>query len=90
MSEESQYGIALYINSKLDEYRKNNRGLLIITHSKWLVRTINADKFINIEGMTKDEWLNREIIPTDFETLKDDSSDLQDAIEKRMRGNNII
>ena len=85
MSEESQYGIALYINSKLEEYKKKNRGLLIITHSKWLVKTINADVFLNIEGMTKDEWLNREIVPTDFKQLGKDSSSLYSEIEKRIK-----
>ena len=83
MSEESQYGIALYINSKLEEYKKKNRGLLIITHSKWLVRVINADTFLNVEGMTKEEWLNREIIPTDFKRLKKDSSALFREIQNR-------
>ena len=87
MSEESQYGIALYINKHLREYLKSNHGLLIITHSRWLVRTIceNEHEFINIEGMTRDEWLNREIIPTDFDKLKNDSDMLYREIQKRLK-----
>lgn len=86
MSEESQLGVALYINKHLEEFRKNNRGLLIITHSKHLVRNINADVFLNIEGMSRDEWLNREIIPTDFEELDKDSSALFREVQRRLSG----
>lgn len=84
MSEESQYGIALYINKHLDEFKQKNRGMLIITHSRWLVRNIDADEFINIDGMTKEEWLNREIIPTDFDELDKQSSKLFHALQDKM------
>lgn len=84
MSEESQYGIALYINKHLDEFKQKNRGMLIITHSRWLVRNIDADEFINIDGMTKEEWLNREIIPTDFDELNNQSSKLFRALQDKM------
>jgi predicted ATPase len=84
MSEESQYGVALYINKQLEEFRKNNKGLLIITHSKYIARYVDADEFINIEGMTKQEWLDREIVPTDFDSLDRDSSELFRALQDRM------
>lgn len=84
MSEESQYGVALYINKQLEEFRKNNKGLLIITHSKYIARYVDADEFINIEGMTKQEWLDREIVPTDFGSLDRDSSELFRALQDRM------
>jgi predicted ATPase len=84
MSEESQYGVALYINKQLEEFRKNNKGLLIITHSKYIARYVDADEFINIEGMTKQEWLDREIVPTDFDSLDHDSSELFRALQDRM------
>lgn len=84
MSEESQYGIALYINRQLEEFRKKNRGLLIITHSKYVVRHVKADEFINLEGMTKQEWLDREIVPTDFDSLDHDSNELFRALQDKM------
>lgn len=84
MSEESQCGAALYINKQLEEFRKNNRGLLIITHSRHIVRYVDADEFINIEGTTKQEWLDREIIPTDFDSLDHDSSELFRALQDKM------
>lgn len=85
MAEESQLGIALYINKHLEQYRKNNKGLLIITHSKYLVSTIQADNFINLEGMTKEEWLNRPIIATDFDQLQADSQALFQEIQSRSK-----
>lgn len=85
MSEESQLGIAMYINEHLKQFRENNKGMLIITHSRHLVRHIEADAFVNLEGMTKEQWLNREIIPTDFEALKKDSDALFNEIEKRIK-----
>lgn len=85
MSEESQYGIALHINKYLDEFRKNNHGMLIITHSRWLVKYVDADDFINMEGMTKEEWLNREIVPTDFTELAEQSNALFRALDDKMR-----
>lgn len=84
MSEESQYGVALYINKQLEEFRKNNKGLLIITHSRYIARYVDADEFINIEGMTKQEWLDRDIVPTDFDSLDRDSSELFRALQDRM------
>jgi hypothetical protein len=76
--------IALYINRQLEEFRKNNKGLLIITHSRYIARYVDADEFINIEGMTKQEWLDREIVPTDFDSLDRDSSELFRALQDRM------
>lgn len=84
MSEESQYGVALYINRQLEEFRKNNKGLLIITHSKYIARYVDADEFVNIEGMTKQEWLDREIVPTDFDSLDRDSTELFRALQDKM------
>ena len=84
MSEESQYGVALYINKQLEEFCKSNKGLLIITHSRYIVKHVKADEFINLEGMTKQEWLDREIVPTDFDSLDRDSNDLFRALQDKM------
>lgn len=84
MSEESQLGMAMYLNEHLHDYMEKNKGMLIITHSRLLARTITSDDFINIEGMSRDEWINREIIPTDFSVLEKESNDLFCALEKRI------
>jgi hypothetical protein len=34
-------------------------GILIITHSKLIAKNIIFDDFINLDGFTYDEWINR-------------------------------
>lgn len=78
MADESQLGIALYLKSKVPEILENSLGIMIITHSKFVVRELkeNADFFYTDYDMTADEWLNRDIIPTNFEDLRIQSIDL--------------
>lgn len=71
MSKEVQMGMCLYINTLIPEILENNYGLLIITHSDVVVKTIKHDKFINIEGMNEDEWLSREIVPVNPEDVSE-------------------
>lgn len=63
--EEVQLGIANFINSKKEYFEKYTLGVLIITHSKHIVKNIECDEFFNLEGKTKEEWLNREIVAKD-------------------------
>lgn len=70
MSEELQIGFCNMLNKKLPEILEKNFGIMVITHSRHVVNTLNHDNFMNIEGMTEDEWINREIIPIEPEDLK--------------------
>jgi hypothetical protein len=85
MSKEVQTGTCLWLNGILDPetVRDKTYGVLLITHSDTVVRTIRHDKFINIDGMTEEEWLNREIVPVTPDELKNWSSALYAAIGKR-------
>ena len=86
MSAESIAGICEFLNKKFQEIdRKKCYGVLVITHSDRVVRTLNHDAFVNLEGMSEEEWLNREIVPTDFEQLDKDSMDLFCAIRDRSK-----
>lgn len=78
MAEESQLGIALYLKDKLPEIYENSLGLMIITHSKIIVKELkeSADFIYTDCEMTVDEWLNRDIIATDFEELEKQSMEL--------------
>lgn len=78
MADESQLGIALLLKSRLSEILENSLGIMIITHSKFVVRELrdNADFFYTDYVMTADEWLERKIIPTDFEDLRIQSMNL--------------
>ena len=70
-SEETIVALASYINERLQKFiaDKKIEGAMIITHSRLGIKHIKFDHFMNIEGKTYEEWLNREIIPTDLEEL---------------------
>lgn len=78
MADESQLGIALFLKRRLSEILENSLGIMIITHSKFVVRELKdkADFFYTDYDMTADEWLERKIIPTDFEDLRIQSMNL--------------
>ena len=68
--EETILALVLYINERLKMLiKKGLEGAIIITHSRLGVKNLEFDHFVNLEGMSKDEWLNREVIPTDLEKL---------------------
>jgi predicted ATPase len=84
MGEELQLSIANYINSIKDEVLKKSYGLLVITHSRIVAKTLKEDAFFNIDGIeTKEEWLNREIVPTDLDQFEEDCDELFVAIRDR-------
>ena len=83
MSVESILGIVKFINEKYEEIKDKVYGMMVITHSDVVVKNLKHDCFLNIEGMTEDEWINREIVPTDFEKLRDEAIGLMHAIEDR-------
>jgi energy-coupling factor transporter ATP-binding protein EcfA2 len=85
MSKEVQAGTCIWLNEILnpETVRDKTYGVLLITHSDTVVRTIRHDSFINIDGMTEEEWLNREIVPVTPDELKNWSSALYAAIGKR-------
>lgn len=61
----------------------NHMGVLIITHNRYVVNNLKSDLFLNMEGMSKDEWLNRPIIPTNIEDFKQESLDLWRYVESK-------
>lgn len=86
MGEELQLSIANYINSIKDEVLKKSYGLLVITHSRIVAKTLKEDAFFNIDGIeTKEEWLNREIVPTDLDQFEEDCDELFVAIRDRSK-----
>lgn len=88
MGEELQLSIANYINSIKDEVLKKSYGLLVITHSRIVAKTLKEDAFFNIDGIeTKEEWLNREIVPTDLDQFEEDCDELFVAIRDRSKKN---
>ena len=85
MSEELQIGFCQMLNKKLPELLEKNFGIMIITHSRHVVNTLNHDNFMNIEGMTEEEWVNREIVPIDPEDLEKWAYELFKTIRGRSK-----
>lgn len=87
MADESQLGIALFLKDKLSKILENSLGIMIITHSKFVVKELkdNADFFYTDYDMTADEWLERKIIPTDFEDLRIHSMNLMRRLNDWLR-----
>lgn len=87
MGEELIAAMVIFLNETLPQL-KEIFGVLIITHSRSIVQNLTIDfDFYNIEGMNKDQWLNRVIIPQDIKKLSEDSHKLFLAIERRMKEN---
>jgi ATPase subunit of ABC transporter with duplicated ATPase domains len=75
MGEEMVLALIDYLNNAFNPLPEFCLGVLIITHNRVIVKNLNAE-FLNLENMSKDEWLNREIVPTDLNKFKEDSLNL--------------
>lgn len=82
-SEETVLALIIELNEILKELKTKNIGVLVITHSRLVVERLNNDHFINLEGKKQEEWLNRNIEPTDLNKLRE--NDLFKAIQNRMK-----
>ena len=83
MSRESQLAVCNWLKKKIPEINKKSYGLLIITHSEFVVEQLkDVCDFMDLNnpGRTADEWINREIAPTDFEQLDEDTHQLFHAL----------
>ncbi len=87
MAREPQVSIARYIKMRFEECRDRMYGLLVTTHSEDIVKElIDVAAFIDINGCEDAKsWLNREIIPTDFEQLTKESNELYQAINENSK-----
>lgn len=86
MGEETVFGLVDHLNKSFNPLTSNIHGVLVITHSR-IIATHLQGEFINIEGMSREEWLTRKVVPTDLEQLKKDSNELFDAIQTRINDN---
>lgn len=84
MSKESLLGLTNYLKTRFSDILNYTYGMLIITHSEFLVNELAADvTFLNMDGIqTANEWINRPIIPTNFQTLSEESIALYRRLTK--------
>ena len=84
-SEETILCFIDYLNKELKEIKELGIGVLIITHSRIVVEKLNSDSFVDLQELTKEQWLNRKIIPTTIEELE--NNDFFKAIRGSLSGN---
>ena len=78
MSKESQLGLTSYLKENKDTILHNSKSMYIITHSEFLVKELESIyTFLNMNGYkTINEWINKTIIPINFNVLQEKSSEL--------------
>lgn len=81
MGEELVLGLAEFLNENLN---KVSHGVMVITHSRILVEHLKHDVFINIDGLTREQWLTRDLIASDLEDVSEQSNILFRAIQDRI------
>lgn len=90
MSQESVMGILNYFKSQLPTWLDNTLGILVITHSPIVAKELCEIKDCQFFDLGYNEvnqdihkWLNRTIVPTDFEWLNHWSLELYRKINDR-------
>jgi energy-coupling factor transporter ATP-binding protein EcfA2 len=89
-SKEIQLSICEAINSFVIK-KKNEcdfKGMLIITHSELICNIVNHDAFINLNGLSEKEWIERDLIIYDLEDLQNNSNLLHSVVQKRINEKN--
>ena len=79
MGEEMVMALVIKLNAMFNPLPAGCNGVLLITHNRYLVKNI-VGEFLNMEGQSRDEWLNRELVPTDIKKFEEDSLGLYRAI----------
>lgn len=87
LSKETLLGMCQMLETEMERILKNSYGILLITHSDEVVRNLKHGSFINIEGLTEEEWLNREVEPVNPDDIERWSNALYAGIRKRQKKN---
>lgn len=87
MGEELQLGIADYLNDEIAKLKALGKGCLIICHSRLIAKNVIHDNFINLDGMTEDEWLNRVPKKISIQEFRDFSNALFENVRDRQNAN---
>jgi Fe-S cluster assembly ATPase SufC len=87
MGKEMLLGLINSIKEEIEARKKKKtfHGIAFITHSEFFIDNMPHDVFINLEGMTYEEWKNREIKAIDPKKLDTWCYAMWGAIENRIR-----
>lgn len=86
MSESLRMSLGHWLNKRLPEVLENNLAVMVITHSKEIVREITAEHdFINIQGLTEEEWLDKKPEMIDLDAWEKRNDELFKALQSRLK-----
>lgn len=87
MGAEMLLGLIEFMRGEIDKQKAEGKflGLMFITHSTFFIDNMPHDEFLNLEGMTYDQWKNRPIKAINPDKLAAWCSDMWRAIEKRLK-----
>lgn len=86
MSDSLQASIGVWLSEKLQEVITRNKGVLIITHSKHLVRNLNINHvFVNMQGKSEEEWLIEKPQLIDLEEYEAKNDALFKLLQKHLK-----
>lgn len=87
MGKEMLLGLIEELNERISVMKAEGKfqGIMFITHSDFFIDYITYDRFINLEGLTYDQWKNREIKAISPKKLSDWSLEMWRAIQKRLK-----
>lgn len=71
MSQDLQKSIGIYLSKRIPETMKENRGMLIITHSREFIRSLSVEHvFVNLQKKSEEEWLNESAKEIDLDDFR--------------------
>ena len=86
MSDSLKMSLGHWLNQRLSDVLQKNKAILIITHSKELVRQLTCEHtFINIQGKTEDEWLNETPELIDLDEWEERNQQMYRALQERLK-----
>lgn len=87
MSQNLQFSVGDWLVKKLPEVLGNNKGVMVITHSKEIVRQLSKLEhvFINIQKKDEETWLNEEPSLIDLDDFKNKHLELYRIISDHLK-----
>ena len=81
-----QASVGELLKLKLPEILKENLGVMVITHSKEIVRRLSGtSNFVNIQGLSEEEWLNQTPYAIDLDEFQEKSNALRKLLSKHLK-----
>lgn len=86
MSDSLKISVGHWLNQRLPDLLSKNKAVMVITHSKELVNQIKCEHdFINIQGLTEEEWMNETPKMIDLDEWEKRNEELFVALRERLK-----